>query len=498
LYALCRVPYGHRVAMRIGELARRTGVEAGTLRAWERRFGLLEPARTKGGQRQYSDADLDRVLSVRRLIDEGLTLSAAVERVLGAGDGVLPPGEAETLMLRRIVENLSVGIVVAKDGRTLYANRRMAEMLRCTVQEMLATSLLAFIAEKDLPLAKARMADLRRGVDAVYERRLRRADGTSFDAETHVRPLFDRAGRYEGSVAIMSDITDRKAAEAEHRFRAALLDAVGEAVTASNNEGIITYANNAAVALTGWPVEEFVGRHIDSFPTASPQTHEELEEIRARVQAGERFSGAVPVVRRDGSMSSCQLTSTPVFDTGGERVGRINVMHDVTERQHIDRELHTRDLRASAVAVLGARAISRGRDSASSDDVLLRDAVEATCRLLDADRAGYLEVNEDGSLSPRASVSEVFYPSLPGGTGSLGGFTVLARTVIVVDDIALERRFNVGAFSPGTHSAISAPVFGPFGVRGVLSAGRGPAGSFDDAAADFVQAMANVIGTALK
>jgi PAS domain-containing protein len=133
LYALCRVPYGHRVAMRIGELARRTGVEAGTLRAWERRFGLLEPTRTKGGQRQYSDADLDRVLSVRRLIDEGLTLSAAVERVLGAGDGVLPPGEAETLMLRRIVENLSVGIVVAKDGRTLYANRRMAEMLRCTV-----------------------------------------------------------------------------------------------------------------------------------------------------------------------------------------------------------------------------------------------------------------------------------------------------------------------------------------------------------------------------
>jgi hypothetical protein len=173
-------------------------------------------------------------------------------------------------------------------------------------------------------------------------------------------------------------------------------------------------------------------------------------------------------------------------------------MHDVTERRHIDDELRMRDLRASAVAVLGARAISRGRDSASSDDVLLRDAVEATCRLLDADRAGYLEVNEDGSLSPRAAVSDVHVPVLAGGTGSLAGFTVLARTVVVVNDIAVERRFNVDAFSPGTHSAVSAPVFGPFGVRGVLSAGRGPANSFDDAAADFVQAMANVIGTALK
>lgn len=497
MYAVYRVSYGPVVAMRIGELARRTDVEAGTLRAWERRFGLLEPTRTKGGQRQYSEADVDRVLTVRRLMAEGLTLSSAIERVLGA-EGSLPPGEAETLMLRQIVQNLTLGIVVARDARTIYANRRMAEMVRCSVEELLSASLLSFIPEEDLASAKERMADLRLGRSLVFDGKIRRADGTTFDGESHVRPIFDRAGRYEGSVAILSDVTERKAAEAEQRFRAALLDAVGEAVTASNNDGVITYVNNAAVALTGWPAEEFVGRHIDSFPAASIKSREQLEEIRARVLAGEHYSGEVPVVRRDGSRTSCHLTTTPFFDADGELVGRINVMHDTSERRHIDEELRTRDLRASAIAVLGARAISRGRDSASSDDVLLREAVEATRRLLDADRAGYLEVNEDGSLSPRSSVSDVFYPVLAGGTGSLAGFTVLARTVVVVDDIALERRFNTEAFPPGTHSAVAAPVFGPFGVRGVLSAGRGPAGSFDDAAADFVQAMANVIGAALK
>ena len=61
--------------MRIGELARRTGVEAGTLRAWERRFLLLTPTRTDGGQRQYSETDVERVHAVRRLMDEGLTLA---------------------------------------------------------------------------------------------------------------------------------------------------------------------------------------------------------------------------------------------------------------------------------------------------------------------------------------------------------------------------------------------------------------------------------------
>ena len=40
--------------VRIGELSRRTGVRAETIRAWERRYGLIEPARSAGGFRLYS------------------------------------------------------------------------------------------------------------------------------------------------------------------------------------------------------------------------------------------------------------------------------------------------------------------------------------------------------------------------------------------------------------------------------------------------------------
>ena len=47
--------------LRIGELARRTGVATELLRAWERRYGLLSPVRTQAGYRLYSDADVDRV-----------------------------------------------------------------------------------------------------------------------------------------------------------------------------------------------------------------------------------------------------------------------------------------------------------------------------------------------------------------------------------------------------------------------------------------------------
>jgi DNA-binding transcriptional MerR regulator len=67
---------------RIGELSRRSGVSPETLRAWERRYGLLRPARTEGGFRLYTLADLERVQTVRRLLEEGLSARQAAQQAL--------------------------------------------------------------------------------------------------------------------------------------------------------------------------------------------------------------------------------------------------------------------------------------------------------------------------------------------------------------------------------------------------------------------------------
>ena len=48
----------------IGEFARLCGINATTLRAWQRRYGLLKPLRTDGGHRLYSDDDVQQALKV--------------------------------------------------------------------------------------------------------------------------------------------------------------------------------------------------------------------------------------------------------------------------------------------------------------------------------------------------------------------------------------------------------------------------------------------------
>ncbi|MDZ7804529.1 MerR family transcriptional regulator [Thiohalophilus sp.] len=52
-----------------------TGVNSVTLRAWERRYGLLNPRRTPSGHRLYSDEDVNQIRSICQMLDEGIAIS---------------------------------------------------------------------------------------------------------------------------------------------------------------------------------------------------------------------------------------------------------------------------------------------------------------------------------------------------------------------------------------------------------------------------------------
>lgn len=56
----------------IGDVAERCGINPVTLRAWQRRYGLLKPQRSEGGHRQFDDEDLQRIEEIKRWIERGV------------------------------------------------------------------------------------------------------------------------------------------------------------------------------------------------------------------------------------------------------------------------------------------------------------------------------------------------------------------------------------------------------------------------------------------
>ena len=81
--------------LRIGELSRRTGVGVDTLRAWERRYGLLRPERSPGGFRLYGPGDEERVRAMKALIDSGMS-AAEASRLTGPPDPASVAAERRT------------------------------------------------------------------------------------------------------------------------------------------------------------------------------------------------------------------------------------------------------------------------------------------------------------------------------------------------------------------------------------------------------------------
>lgn len=99
--------------LRIGALSRRVGVSPELLRAWEQRYGLLQPSRSAGGFRLYSSADQARVVAMQRHLATGLPAAEAARLALAeAGRGVDDAASGG----QALVGQLSAELRAALDG----------------------------------------------------------------------------------------------------------------------------------------------------------------------------------------------------------------------------------------------------------------------------------------------------------------------------------------------------------------------------------------------
>ena len=97
--------------LRIGEFARRAGVSAAVLRAWERRYGLLEPVRSPGGFRLYTSEDAERVGRMQQGLDQGLSAAEAARAARAdarPSDGLLENAADRLLAATRAYDEAAV------------------------------------------------------------------------------------------------------------------------------------------------------------------------------------------------------------------------------------------------------------------------------------------------------------------------------------------------------------------------------------------------------
>jgi MerR family transcriptional regulator, light-induced transcriptional regulator len=129
--------------LRIGELSKRAGVSPELLRAWERRYGLLRPARSAGGLRLYSPADVERVALMQRHLAEGM--AAAEAAALAVRDAVDEDAARTALRPAAIRDELAAALDVFDEPRAQAILDRLLAL--ATVETLLAEVVVPYLQD---------------------------------------------------------------------------------------------------------------------------------------------------------------------------------------------------------------------------------------------------------------------------------------------------------------------------------------------------------------
>ena len=125
--------------------------------------------------------------------------------------------------------------------------------------------------------------------------------------------------------------------EDEIRFRSEILDAVGQAVIATDLDGRVVYWNRAAEALFGWTAAEMIGQKARVL--VPPDMLDYAEVIVERIRTGEGWSGEFIVRRKDGTSFTTYVSDALLRDRTGAIVGIVGLLTDLTQAKRVEERL---------------------------------------------------------------------------------------------------------------------------------------------------------------
>ena len=157
-------------------------------------------------------------------------------------------------------------------------------------------------------------------------------DGGRRSFVVNSRAFRDQDGNVIGAINCLHDISDLQRAEEQIKFQAHLLEAVEQAVIATDPEGLIIYWNRYAEKMFGWLGAEVKGRSILDITTPDLSADQALE-IMSLLREGQSWNGEFNVKRRDGTVFPAQVFDYPIRDERGNLKGIVGVSVDVTERK---------------------------------------------------------------------------------------------------------------------------------------------------------------------
>ena len=258
----------------------------------------------------------------------------------------------KTASLFRAMSDASpLGIFVSDEkGHCVYTNASYQKISGLTFERAMGTNWSLTIHPEDRQRVLSEWHEAAREQRPFQaEVRFLREDKSIVWTRLNSAPMQDEQRSY-GHVQTIEDITDRKMAESvlqvaeeslfEEKERAQVtLNSIGDAVLTTGLLGNVTYLNLVAETLTGWSQKDALGRHLSEVFKIIDGTTRQIasDPVQRAIEQGrtvELDSNCV-LIRRDGSESSIEDSTSPIHNREGEISGAVIVFHDSSESRSL-------------------------------------------------------------------------------------------------------------------------------------------------------------------
>jgi PAS domain S-box-containing protein len=163
------------------------------------------------------------------------------------------------------------------------------------------------------------------------------------------RPLRDANGQVTRYLGIVMDITARRQAEDRLRLQGAALAAAANAIVITDRTGRIQWANQAFSVLTGYPLDEALGRNPRDLVRSGAHGRDFYVDLWRTILAGQVWEGEIINRRKDHSQYHEFMTITPVRDPDGTIGHFVAVKQDITARRQSEQALRESEARLLAI-----------------------------------------------------------------------------------------------------------------------------------------------------
>jgi PAS domain S-box-containing protein len=291
-------------------------------------------------------------------LGEGLLLSACSARMMHLASAAT---SSETRH-RQLAETTPEGIWLQDNNSAItWANTRMAELLGVPIERVIGSKVEDFYFPSDLTIERIRADSLGAGMRQQYDRRLRRADGTEIWVLACCNGIADESGGAGGSLAMMTDITERKRAEhalrrSEQRYRS-LFENVLEGVYQSTPDGRIIAANPMLLKMLGCNTEAEL-RQLNIAQDLYVDANIRRKLLEQLERDGSFQNVEYELRTAQGDIISVLENARVIRDENGAVLHYEGTLTDITERKRVEEQLR----QAQKVEAVGRLAAGVAQD----------------------------------------------------------------------------------------------------------------------------------------